>query len=73
MIPATAVDPAEFQAVSKKLDDIENKVEFTNAEIQQSAGRQLGREVGILYGFLFGVLIYLAYSILLTIPEIRLI
>ena len=64
MIPATAVDPAEFQAVSKKLDDIEGKVEFTNAEIQQGAGKTLGREVGILYGFLFGVLIYLAYSIL---------
>ena len=64
MIPATAVDPAEFSAVQKRLDDIEGKVEFTNAEIQQSAGITLGREVGILYGFLFGVLIYLAYSIL---------
>lgn len=65
MIPSTSVDPVEFSAVQKKLDDIEGKVEFTNAEIQQSEGRTLGREVGILYGFLFGVLIYLAYSILL--------
>jgi tetrahydromethanopterin S-methyltransferase subunit G len=67
MIPAASVDAAEFSAVQKRLDEIENKVEFVDAEIQQSEGRHLGREVGILYGFLFGVLIYLAYSILLSV------
>ena len=67
MIPAAAVDPAEFSAVQKRLDAIEEKVEFTNSEIQQSSGKTLGREVGILYGFLFGVLIYVAYSIIMTI------
>ncbi len=67
MIPAASVDPAEFSAVQKKLDEIEEKVEFTNAEIQQSEGRKLGREVGILYGFLFGALIYIAYSIIMSI------
>ncbi|WP_174591304.1 tetrahydromethanopterin S-methyltransferase subunit MtrG [Methanocella conradii] len=66
MIPAASVDPQEFSAVQKRLDAIEEKVEFTNAEIQQSEGRKLGREVGILYGFLFGVLIYVAYSIILS-------
>jgi tetrahydromethanopterin S-methyltransferase subunit G len=65
MIPAAAVDPVEFSAVQKKIDGIEEKVEFVNAEIQQVSGKQLGREVGILYGFLFGALIYVAYSILL--------
>lgn len=67
MIPATGVDPQEFSAVQKRLDRIEEKVEFTNSEIQQSEGRKLGREVGILYGFLFGVLIYIAYSIIMSI------
>jgi len=67
MIPATGVDPVEFSAVQKRLDAIEEKVEFTNSEIQQSEGRKLGREVGILYGFLFGVLIYVAYSIIMSI------
>ncbi len=67
MIPAAAVDPVEFSAVQKRLDAIEEKVEFTNSEIQQSSGRTLGREVGILYGFLFGVLIYVAYSIIMSI------
>lgn len=67
MIPATGVDPQEFSAVQKRLDAIEEKVEFTNSEIQQSEGRRLGREVGILYGFLFGVLIYIAYSLIMSI------
>ncbi len=67
MIPATGVDPTEFSAVQKRLDTIEEKVEFTNSEIQQSEGRKLGREVGILYGFLFGVLIYVAYSLIMSI------
>lgn len=67
MIPASSVDPTEFQAVQKRLDAIEEKVEFTNSEIQQSSGVTLGREVGILYGFLFGVLIYVAYSIIMSI------
>lgn len=67
MIPSTSVDPVEYSAVQKRLDSIEEKVEFVNAEIQQAAGKTLGREVGILFGFLFGVLIYLAYSIIMTI------
>jgi tetrahydromethanopterin S-methyltransferase subunit G len=65
MIPAAAVDPVEFSNVQKRIDGIEEKVEFVNAEIQQVSGKQLGREVGILYGFLFGALVYVAYSILL--------
>jgi tetrahydromethanopterin S-methyltransferase subunit G len=67
MIPATAVDPTEFSAIQKRLDAIEEKVEFTNSEIQQGEGRKLGREVGILYGFLFGALIYIAFSIIMSI------
>lgn len=67
MIPAASVDPVEFSAIQKRLDAIEEKVEFTNSEIRQGEGRKLGREVGILYGFLFGVLIYVAYSIIMSI------
>jgi tetrahydromethanopterin S-methyltransferase subunit G len=58
------IDPKDYSAAIKKIDLIEEKVEFVAAEIQQSEGRHLGREVGILYGLLFGVLIYIAYSIL---------
>jgi tetrahydromethanopterin S-methyltransferase subunit G len=57
------VDPKDYVAAIKKIDLIEEKVEFVAAEIQQSEGKHLGREVGILYGLLFGVLIYIAYSL----------
>lgn len=61
------VDPKDYSATIRKIDAIEEKVEFVNAEIQQTEGKRLGREVGILYGFLFGVLIYVAYSIFIAI------
>ena len=57
------VDPKDYSAAIRRIDGVEEKVEFTFAEIQQTEGKRLGREVGILYGFLFGVLIYVAYSI----------
>ncbi|OPY25480.1 MAG: Tetrahydromethanopterin S-methyltransferase subunit G [Methanocella sp. PtaU1.Bin125] len=57
------VDPKDYTAAIKRVNDIDDKVEFVGSEIQQSEGKHLGREVGILYGMLFGVLIYVAYSI----------
>ncbi len=64
------IDPKDYTAAIKKIDSIEEKVEFVNAEIQQSEGKRLGREVGILYGFLFGVLIYVAYSLFIQLKLI---
>jgi tetrahydromethanopterin S-methyltransferase subunit G len=57
------IDPKDYVAAIKRVDAIEEKVEFVASEIQQSEGKHLGREVGILYGLLFGVLIYVAYSL----------
>jgi N5-methyltetrahydromethanopterin:coenzyme M methyltransferase subunit G len=64
------IDPKDYAAAIKKIDLIEEKVEFVAAEIQQSEGLHLGREVGILYGFLFGALIYVAYSLLVVLKVI---
>jgi tetrahydromethanopterin S-methyltransferase subunit G len=64
------IDPKDYAAAIKKIDLIEEKVEFVAAEIQQSEGLHLGREVGILYGFLFGALIYVAYSLLVILNVI---
>ena len=64
------VDYKDYAAAIKKIDTIEEKVEFVAAEIQQSAGVTLGREVGILYGFLFGALIYITYSLLVILKVI---
>jgi len=57
------VDPKDYSAAIKRVDPVDEKVEFVASEIQQSEGKHLGREVGILYGMLFGGLIYVAYSI----------
>ena len=57
------IDPKDYTAAIKRIDAIEEKVEFVVAEIHQTEGKRLGREIGILYGMLFGVLIYIAYSI----------
>jgi tetrahydromethanopterin S-methyltransferase subunit G len=57
------VDPKDYSAAIKRVDVIDEKVEFVGSEIQQSEGKHLGREVGIMYGMLFGVLVYVAYSI----------
>ncbi|MGA9138765.1 MAG: tetrahydromethanopterin S-methyltransferase subunit G [Methanocella sp.] len=57
------VDPKDYSAAIKRVDAIDEKVEFVGSEIQQSEGKHLGREVGIMYGMLFGVLVYVAYSI----------
>jgi tetrahydromethanopterin S-methyltransferase subunit G len=65
------VDPKDYSAAIKKVDLIEEKVEFVAAEIQQSEGKHLGREVGILYGFLFGALIYVAYSLLIVLGVLK--
>ena len=64
------IDPKDYVAAIKKIDLIEEKVEFVAAEIHQSEGLHLGREVGILYGFLFGALIYVAYSLLVILKVI---
>ncbi|HMK47864.1 MAG TPA: tetrahydromethanopterin S-methyltransferase subunit G [Methanocella sp.] len=57
------IDPKDYTAAIRRIDGIEEKVEFVVAEIHQTEGKRLGREIGILYGMLFGALIYIAYSV----------
>lgn len=37
--PAAYVDPAEFNEVMKRLEKIDEKVEFVNSEVAQRIGR----------------------------------
>lgn len=60
-IPSVIVDPDDYNEVIKKLNRIDEKVEFVNSEIAQRIGKKIGRDIGILYGAVTGILIFLIY------------
>ncbi len=64
IVPHVVVDRAEYTEVLKRLDEIDEKVEFVNSEIYQRIGKKVGRDIGILYGITAGIVITLAYAIL---------
>ena len=45
----------------KRLDTIDEKIEFVNSEIAQRIGTKVGRDIGILYGGVIGLLLFLIY------------
>ena len=63
-VPEVIVDPSDYQEILKKLDLIEEKVEFTHSEMQQKIGTKMGRDVGILYGLCIGLMIVTVYLLL---------
>ena len=65
--PAAFVDPAEFNEVMKRLETIDEKVEFVNSEVSQRIGKKVGRDIGILYGAVVGLLIFLIYIFLVQV------
>jgi len=67
-VPTVIVDPEDYKAVLQKLNDIEEKIEFTNSEIHQRYGKKLGRDIGILYGICTALMIVVVYLLLLLSP-----
>ncbi|HIH86556.1 MAG TPA: tetrahydromethanopterin S-methyltransferase subunit G [Methanosarcinales archaeon] len=65
-VPEVIVDPTDYQEVIKKLDHIDEKIEFTNSEIQQRIGKRLGRDIGILYGICVALIIMVMYLLIVT-------
>jgi len=62
------VDLTDFNKVIKRLDLIDEKVEFVNSEIAQRIGKKVGRDIGILYGAVVGMLMFLIYISISSIP-----
>jgi tetrahydromethanopterin S-methyltransferase subunit G len=67
-IPTVIVDPEDYKDILQKLNEIEEKIEFTNSEIHQRYGKKLGRDIGILYGICTALMIVVVYLLLLLSP-----
>jgi tetrahydromethanopterin S-methyltransferase subunit G len=47
----------DYDGIMKRLDKIEEKVEFSSAEILQQRGTIIGRWIGFLYGVIVAMII----------------
>ena len=56
-VPSVMVSPDDFNDIVAKLDEAEEKVDFSVGEYYQRLGLQTGRDIGILYGIILGLII----------------
>ncbi|WP_292459606.1 tetrahydromethanopterin S-methyltransferase subunit MtrG [Methanothermococcus sp.] len=66
-VPIVITPPDDFKKLRKKLDNINETVENTNAEVIQRLGKKTGRDVGIVYGFMIGFIIMMVVAKILPI------
>ena len=69
-IPQVMVSSDDLKDIIAKLDDAEEKVDFTVGEYYQRLGQQTGRDVGILYGLIIGLVVVMKFNLLTLIAAI---
>jgi len=70
-VPTVIVNPDDYKVIVQKLNEIEEKIEFTNSEIHQRYGKKLGRDIGILYGITTALTIVVLYLLITLFPIIQ--
>jgi len=63
-VAAAGANP-QFLEIEKRLDKIEKRIEFVDAEVAQRVGRKIGRDIGILYGLVAGLTVFVMLLFLL--------
>ncbi|MDD5419507.1 MAG: tetrahydromethanopterin S-methyltransferase subunit A [Methanomicrobiaceae archaeon] len=66
-VAVAGVNP-QFLEAEERLDKIEKRIEFVDAEIAQRVGRKIGRDIGILYGLVAGLIVFMI--LLLVLPRL---
>ncbi len=63
-VAVAGVNP-QFLEIEERLNVIEERIEFVDAEIAQRVGRKIGRDIGILYGLVAGLIVFMMLLVLL--------
>ncbi|TRZ88182.1 MAG: tetrahydromethanopterin S-methyltransferase subunit G [Methanosarcinales archaeon] len=72
-VPIVIVNQEDYKEIILKLNEIEEKIEFTNSEIHQRYGKKLGRDIGILYGICTALMVVVVYLLLMLSPLVSVI
>ncbi|MDD5617014.1 MAG: tetrahydromethanopterin S-methyltransferase subunit G [Candidatus Methanoperedens sp.] len=72
-VPTVIVNQEDYKEIILKLNEIEEKIEFTNSEIHQRYGKKLGRDIGILYGICTALMVVVVYLLLMLSPLVSVI
>ena len=60
----------QFLEIEERLNAIEERIEFVDAEIAQRVGRKVGRDIGILYGLVAGLIVFMMLMLLVLLPKL---